>query len=540
MAGRTLFAFIDPKDPFMAGEIAGEERPGPILLLLEARQFERLNLFYTPAMSPHAESTRRELAHRYPDCDLALELVPVADPKDYSALMGSLARQVRELTASQPPGQNFVCVSSGTAEMRAIWFLITAAGILPATLLQVGSPAEPLFGGAHVKEVRFDSADWSSLRDLVMPLQFFQASSSPPPRTPRRKLHEHGAPLFSVGQAVMRVDAPARADAASPELDNALQELGIFIASAVLRDAAERSAIAADSDYPVLFLGETGTGKELFARLIHRLSGRRQRPLIAVNCAAMPKELVESHLFGHVRGAFTGAGADQKGKFEQADGSTLFLDEIGELPLEAQAKLLRIVQDGMLEPVGSGKARHVDVRIVAATNRNLAQEVAAGCFREDLYYRLEVVQVRLPPLRDRPGEIAMLATALLKQINQRRLHPRKLSKDALRRLELHSWPGNVRELSNVLHRSVLYSRTEVLGPDDLMIAGKPDGPDPMSALPEPAPGFSLEAFLASARKQLILRALEKAAGNQSTAAELLGMSKQAISRFVKQESDNSA
>ena len=194
----------------------------------------------------------------------------------------------------------------------------------------------------------------------------------------------------------------------------------------------------------------------------------------------------------------------------------------------------------MLEPVGSSKARHVDVRIVAATNRNLAQEVAAGRFREDLYYRLEVVQVRLPPLRDRPGEIAMLATALLKQINHRRLHPRKLSKDALRRLELHSWPGNVRELANVLHRSVLYSRTEVLGPDDLIIIDKSAGPDPMSTLPEPAPGFRLKASLASARKQLILRALEKAAGNQSTAAELLGISKQAISRFVKQELDNSA
>jgi DNA-binding NtrC family response regulator len=539
MAGRTLFAFIDPKDPFMAGEIAGEERPGPILSLLEARRFDRLNLFYTPAMRPHAESTRRELADRYPACDLAFEQVPVADPKDYSALMGSLARQVRELAGSQPPGQNFVCVSSGTAEMRAIWFLITAAGILPATLLQVGSPAEPLFGGANVKEVRFDSADWSSLRDLLMPLQFFRASSSPPPRTPRRKLHEQGVPLFSLSQAAMTADAPARTDVACPELDNALQELGIFIASAVLRDAAERSAIAADSDYPVLFLGETGTGKELFARLVHRLSGRRQHPLVAVNCAAIPKELVESHLFGHVKGAFTGAGADQKGKFEQADGSTLFLDEIGELPLEVQAKLLRIVQDGMLEPVGSSKARHVDVRIVAATNRNLAQEVAAGRFREDLYYRLEVVQVRLPPLRDRPGEIAMLAAALLKQINHRRLHPRKLSKDALRRLELHSWPGNVRELANVLHRSVLYSRTEVLGPDDLIIIDKSAGPDPMSALPEPAPGFRLEAFLASARKQLILRALEKAAGNQSTAAELLGISKQAISRFVKQELDNS-
>jgi DNA-binding NtrC family response regulator len=531
MASKTLFAFIDRKDPFMASEIAGEERPGPILSLLEARRFDNLNLFYTPALKAQATATQKELSHRYPSCELSLHELPIADPKDYSAVMGSLGRELRKITRSGAPREDFVCVSSGTAEMRAVWFLVTAAGILPATLLQVGSPAEPLFGAGNVKEVRFDARNWSSLRDLLMPMDYFLPSGG---RRPTAK--DEGS--FSLDMTAPR-EAEVATEAPYPELDAALQELGIYVASAVLRDAAERAAIAADSDYPVLLLGETGTGKELFARLVHRLSSQRELPLVTVNCAAMPKDLVESHLFGHTKGAFTGAGTDQKGKFEQADGSTLFLDEIGELPLEAQSKLLRIVQDGVLEPVGSSTTRHVDVRIVAATNRNLTQEIAAGRFREDLYYRLEVVQVRLPPLRERPGEIPKLATALLKQINQRRRHPRQLSKDALRRLELQPWPGNVRELENVLQRSVLYSPTEVLGPDDLLIVDKKTGSDPLAALPEPVIGFSIEAFLVQARKQLILRALEKSGGNQSAAAGLLGLSKQAISKFSKQESDNS-
>jgi transcriptional regulator with GAF, ATPase, and Fis domain len=229
---------------------------------------------------------------------------------------------------------------------------------------------------------------------------------------------------------------------------------------------------------------------------------------------------------------------DQKGKFEQADRGTLFLDEIGELPLDAQAKILRVVQDGRVEPVGSQKPRKVDVRIVAATNRDLRQEIAAGRFREDLFYRLEVVQIRLPALRERPGEIASLAAALLKRINMRRSRPRQLSKDALRRLEQYAWPGNVRELSNVLERSVLYARSDVLEPGELLIASGPRGADPLATLPEPAPGFSLESFLLQARKQLIIRALEKCRGNQSGAAELLGLTKQAVSKFLKGQLDN--
>jgi transcriptional regulator of acetoin/glycerol metabolism len=230
--------------------------------------------------------------------------------------MGHLARRVRAFVRTQRGAKNHVCVSSGTAEMRAAWFLLAATGVLPAKLLQLGSPAEPLFGAANVREVQLDSSDWSSLRDLVMPMEYFPSAEEAPPLAQRARA-PHLKRLFErkVADAVVReaaIEPPP-----SPELDEALQELGIFIGSALMRDAAERAAIAAESDYPVLLFGETGTGKEMFAKLIHRMSERNGRPMLAANCASIPKELAESHLFGHVRGAFTGAVADRKGMFEE-------------------------------------------------------------------------------------------------------------------------------------------------------------------------------------------------------------------------------
>jgi two-component system response regulator HydG len=323
-----------------------------------------------------------------------------------------------------------------------------------------------------------------------------------------------------------------------PGLDDALMELGIFIGSAALRHAAEQAGIAAGSHFPVLLSGETGTGKERFAQLIHRLSPRADRELVAVNCAAISAELAETYLFGHVRGAFTGATSDVKGIFEAANESTLFLDEIGELTLEVQAKLLRVIQDGVVKRVGSTTARIVDVRLIAASNRDLRKEVSAGRFREDLYFRLEVVEIKLPALRERRSEIPELALMLLRQINQRREKPRQLTTAALARLERQAWPGNVRDLLNVLERSVLYSRAEVIDAEDLIITCGPPANDPFAALPEPAAGFKVEDYLGQVRNQLFLRALDACKGNQTAAADLLGVSKQAVSKFVQGQNDN--
>ena len=220
----------------------------------------------------------------------------------------------------------------------------------------------------------------------------------------------------------------------------------------LLRDV-ERVAVTGTS---VLILGETGTGKELIARAIHNASNRRDKPLVKVNCAALPTTLIESELFGHERGSFTGATAKRAGRFQLADGGTIFLDEVGELPLELQAKLLRVLQEGEFEPVGSSKTSKVDVRVIAATNRDLEKLVAGGQFREDLYYRLSVFPVTVPPLRERRQDIELLANAFLRRSLQKLgLTMEPLTKDAIARLNAYNWPGNVRELQNVIERSVI-------------------------------------------------------------------------------------
>jgi len=566
----NLFSFIDLKDPFTPSDIAGEDVPGPILSLMSAREFEHVFLFHTPHTRPNAIATEQEISRRHPECHIRLRELAVSDPKDYSKVIDKLSPAVRDLVAQGSKGINYkginyVCVSSGTAEIRASWFILSALRVLPARLLQVEIP---LFGQAKVRDVGDFSHLSPGLLGLMTGALVTQVSRAPerveaPPDDTQPTGAAEESPKsskFSKFNQVFRRDAasrlpdtlPAREDELAlgsesdkaapgidelcvPGLDEALLELGIHVGSAALRYEAERAGIAASSSLPVLLLGETGVGKERFAHLIHRLSPRASRDMVAINCAAIPKELAESHLFGHVRGAFSGAVADNKGIFEAADQSSLFLDEVAELPLEIQAKLLRVIQDGSFQRVGSTKPLRVDVRIIAATNRDLEREKAAGRFREDLYFRLEVVQIKLPALRERRNEIPELAMAFLSQINQRRLRPKQLCKDALLRLERHDWPGNVRELYNVLERSVLFAPKDQISAEDLQIK---DNGNLVTNFPEPFEGFSLEEYLSRARKHLILRALEMTGGNQSEAAKLLGISRQAVNKFLAELVDN--
>jgi DNA-binding NtrC family response regulator len=254
---------------------------------------------------------------------------------------------------------------------------------------------------------------------------------------------------------------------------------------------------------------------------------------VPINCAAIPESIAEDYLFGHLKGAFSGAHSDKNGMFESADQSTLFLDEIAELTLEVQAKLLRVIQDGVIQRLGSTTSRKVDVRILAASNRDLRNEVSAGRFREDLYFRLEVVQIKLPALRERRSEIPELALALLKRINLHRLRPRQLSPEALMRLERYDWPGNVRQLSNVLQRSVLYARGDVIQAEALLITEDPPPKEPLATLPEPYEGFKIDEYLAHVRDQLFAQALAACNGNQTEAAQRLGVSKQAVSKWQR-------
>lgn len=225
---------------------------------------------------------------------------------------------------------------------------------------------------------------------------------------------------------------------------------------------------------------------------------------------------------------------DQTGKFDAAHKGTLFLDELGELPLPTQAKLLRVLQDGIVEPIGQTKGHTVDVRIVAATNRELRKQIRKGNFREDLYYRLNVGEIKLPSLRERRSDIPKLVLHILDRLNGSLKRQRRLTTDALSRLQDHNWEGNIRDLENVIERSVRLSRVEVLDASDLLITEPITYADPLDALPEPYEGFSLDEFLGSARKQMILRALEAANGNQSQAARMLGVTPQAVHKFLNQ------
>jgi sigma-54-specific transcriptional regulator len=270
------------------------------------------------------------------------------------------------------------------------------------------------------------------------------------------------------------------------------------------RALEKRIGQVAPSRATVLITGETGTGKEIVARHVHALSPRRDRPFVAVNCGSFADSLVESELFGHERGAFTGAVTSKIGWFEAAHGGTLFLDEIGDLPLSSQVKLLRVLQEGEVVRLGSRKAISIDVRLVAATNVQLEEAVRAGKFREDLYYRLNVATLTLPPLRERPGDILPLAGYFLELYRERLgAGPARLSADAERRLVEHAWPGNIRELENAVHHALLVSQGVEIGPDDLRLGG---GLRARSALA----AFQAQAVLAEPTlEEAFLRLFEK-------------------------------
>ncbi len=293
--------------------------------------------------------------------------------------------------------------------------------------------------------------------------------------------------------------------------------------SPALRRVMDLIRQVAPSTASVLITGETGTGKELVARAIHRRSARTERLLVPVNLAAVPTELLESELFGHVRGAFTNAVAERVGRFELAHEGTLFLDEIGDAPLVLQPKILRVLQDGVLERVGSSQRREVDVRIISATNRNLDELVASGRFRSDLYYRLRVIEIAMPPLRERREDIRYLTAHFLRKFGQGQPGDGlRITEGALHLLEDYSWPGNIRELENVIQRAVVLCRGNTIGVNllDLKTAGE--------AQREQRPGVRLEEALDQVEREMILRALEETKHVKARAARLLGVSERSL------------
>src|SRR5215208_462722 len=311
------------------------------------------------------------------------------------------------------------------------------------------------------------------------------------------------------------------------ERDAEFNHYGIVGRSRRMQEVIETAKVVATSKSTVLITGETGTGKEMVARAIHYHSAQREMPLIKVNCAAIPETLLESELFGHVRGAFTGATANKKGKFALADGGTIFLDEIGTMSPALQAKLLRVLQEREFEALGSERTQRVDVRVIAATNRDLRQMVTDGRFQEDLYYRLNVIPIHIPPLRERRDDVPVLVEHFVAKHAQRagkRIDG--LEPGVIEALQAAEWPGNVRELENTVERAVVLSPTATIGPDVVRILGV------SNAVPAGLPSLSLRQNLDWAERETVRRALGNAGGVKKDAAETMGISQRALSYYL--------
>jgi DNA-binding NtrC family response regulator len=389
-------------------------------------------------------------------------------------------------------------LSPGTPAMAAVW-IILAKTRFPAELIESSKQ-----GGVRTASVPFDiSAEY--IPDLL--------------RRPDEQLARSSMGLPPV----------------APEFDRIVHR------SAVMKRTVAMARRVAVRKVSVLIDGESGTGKELFARAIHQASPRHKKPFVAVSCGAIPRELVESELFGHEKGAFTGAEKTREGHFEQADGGTLFLDEIGELPLSTQVKLLRVLQESEVTKVGSSKPKKVDIRIVAATNRDLITEISKGSFREDLFYRIAMFVIHLPPLRERPGDVGLLIDDLLEHLNleaakELGVAHKTISPGARNLLLAHDWPGNIRELQNTLVRAAVWSNGEQITQVDVKEAllQSPIAQNDNILNRSLGAGLDIQDVMSKVAKHYLDRALTEAKGNKTEAAKLVGLnSYQTFSNWAK-------
>ncbi len=497
-AQRWLVAWIGGADHDAAeGRLNGDA--GPIAAALLAR--DGYDKIYLLTNYEHERSVaycdwlaRRT---RFPSEAIDLSDIELPSPVDYDAIYAEVSKNLAAAGLPRDEVQLTFHLSPGTPAMAVIW-IVLARTRFPARLIQTTRDR-------GVQEVRF----FTDVADAFLP-EYLQRS----------------------GQRIEKLAAGPRESA--PEF------AAVVHRSQAVATQIELARRMAGYDVPILILGETGTGKELFADAIHRSSRRAGKRFVPVNCGSISAELANSELFGHAKGAFTGAVRDHKGYFQAADGGTLFLDEIGDLPLDTQVRLLRVLQSKSVAPVGASKAIPVDVRIVAATNRDLVADVASGRFREDLFHRIAVGVLHLPPLRKRGGDVDLLIDHFLGQINEEGadkfgVFSKKLSTSARKILIQHPWLGNVRELYHTLMRAVIWSRSEQIEAADIHASLLPVSARPCSPMERPlVQGFDLEALVDEVKAYYIRLALEKCGGKKTAAARLLGVSNhQTLGNWMK-------
>lgn len=460
------------------------EPPGPLIRILQA---ERFDVLYALHNQPSA--ALEGFTSRLPEVfkgELHIRPVTLSSPIHFGDIYKALDAVLDEATKKYPDRELSIQLTSGTPAMSAVSILVGKTKY-PARFMQASREQ-----GVQEAELPFDI-----MADFLPGLADQQDKRLP---------------------GLMASQAPDTA-----AFDDIVSQ------SPIMLELKQRAAILAQRNLPVLIYGETGTGKELFAKAIRNSSSRATEPFLVLNCGAIPRDLVDAMLFGHTKGAFTGATESRQGFFEQADGGTLFLDEFGELPLESQVRLLRVLQDGTFTPLGSTKEKKVDVRIIAASNRNLMEEVAKGSFREDLFYRVAIGVLHLPPLRERTGDLPLLTDSLLARINAETLgqdnqNSKKISVKARKVIQQYTWPGNIRELHATLLRATLWQTNEVLEEADIREAllTMPTARDSILGR-ELSQQFDFNELVSEVYRHYIERALRESHGNKRKAAELLGL-----------------
>ncbi|MBN1835143.1 MAG: sigma 54-interacting transcriptional regulator [Spirochaetales bacterium] len=511
---RVLLSFVGNRDPYVE---TGDEH-GPLLSLLQARQYDLAYLFCTGSQYLERANMVAEAAGGLQQgCRFEFVTVDLDSPIDYVEILSKLKARVDQVVGSLSARQcsYFVLLDPGTPQMQTAWFLLAKSRELRATLLQ-GIPPRFAGGAYKVREVDLESEALPEVR--LRPARGREAAEPGPPESGQPEAQALWVTLEQ-GERIIGQDPEFRA----------------------VLEAAHRVAAY---DVSVLIRGETGTGKELVARFIHEQSARAGKPYASVNCAAVGASLAESELFGHLKGAFTGADRDRPGKFRSAAGGTILLDEIGDLPLEIQPKLLRVLESRTLVPVGADREVAVDVRILAATNQDLEKLIAEGRFRRDLYERLNQVTLRLPALRERRTDIPILVQAFLGRWNLQYKEDKGIGEDAMGYLMEYPWPGNIRELRNSIISMCAMANSGTITPQLLPPAIQahfhrtPVVPEISAELPDE--GLNLRALLYQVEREFFRKALRAAEGNKEQAAHLLGVNAPAFRKALRERFEDVA
>lgn len=451
---------------------------GAILSILDAMPFDNVYLLYNHDryLKPGGDIIDH-CRQRFPEMIVKLQAAPAENPTDYNVVYPAMFQAVQSILRKEPDGEFTISLTSGTPVMHACWIFLRQGGVIQADLIQVSREA-------GISEVSFRLDDFPEIQgaDVV--------------KVEMTRLSRENAILR--GQRELKHD-------------------GMIGECPPIRKMKEQILMFADAAIPLFIRGETGTGKELVAEALHYNSSRKEKPLVRVNCGAIPPELFESVFFGHKKGAFTGAVSDQAGFIRQADGGTLFLDEIAEMPLAMQVKLLRFLDRGAFTPVGRSMEETADVRVVAASHQDLRELVREKKFREDLFYRLVTVEVVIPPLRDRGEDKALIAHYFLERLNARHGKRKRLGASALRMILFHHWPGNARQLRSALEAAYLAAPEEI-GAEHVPVVEVE--PPVMLGVMLPEGGVDLEGDILPSYYRA---ALKKSGGNAAEAARLLGL-----------------